>query len=291
MWPTSCLFRKLLWLAFPRFDMVIGEHDEEGTINAEQLVRGVSRLKGAARTLSGCWFRAGDKKKRTLALSILNHSFMMFYTWGGTCTQKKIYWPILVRTNQSYYIILFYCPVYGLYTSQGVADLGGDLIGMTGTVPSHVAHVITWEEHGHAHLISRSEEIAAEVAGTVPRLHCWVVVVGALWLQFFLFTMIYIYILYKLYIDYVFLKAKLLTWLRKIIPPTLGSTWAPAHLGGLEMVNLCESGDWNQHPVENTLTLAETDSRHVWYAVIPQSEGSAAMGFHFWTKMNKPIKA
>lgn len=136
---------------------------------------------------------------------------MMFYTWGGTCTQKKIYWPILVRTNQSYYIILFYCPVYGLYTSQGVADFGGDLIGMTGTVPSHVAHVITCEEHGHAHLISRSEEIAAEVAGTVPRLHCWVVVVGALWLQFFLFTMIYIYILYKLYIDYVFLKAKLLT--------------------------------------------------------------------------------
>ena len=54
------------------------------------------------------------------------------------------------------------------------------------------------------------------------------------------------------------------------------------------MVNLCESGDWNQHPVENTLTLAETDSRHVWYVVIPQSEGSAAMGFHFWTKMNKP---
>ena len=176
--------------------MVIGEHDEEGTINAEQLVRGVSRLKGAARTLSGCWFRAGDKK-RTLALSILNHSFMMFYTWGGTCTQKKIYWPILVRTNQSYYIILFYCPVYGLYTSQEVADFGGDLIGMTGTVPSHVAPVITWEEHGHAHLISRSEEIAAEVAGTVPRLHCWVVVVGALWLQFFLFTIIYIYILYK----------------------------------------------------------------------------------------------
>jgi len=86
-----------------------------------------------------------------------------------------------------------------LYTSQEVADFGGDLIGMTGTVPSHVAHVITWEEHGHAHLISRSEEIAAEVAGTVPRLHCWVVVVGALWLQFFLFTMIYIYILYKLY--------------------------------------------------------------------------------------------
>ena len=34
--------------------MVIGEHDEEGTINAEQLVRGVGRLKGAARTLSGC---------------------------------------------------------------------------------------------------------------------------------------------------------------------------------------------------------------------------------------------
>jgi len=32
------------------FDMVIGEHDEEGTINAEQLVRGVSRLKGAARS-------------------------------------------------------------------------------------------------------------------------------------------------------------------------------------------------------------------------------------------------
>lgn len=32
------------------FDMVIGEHDEEGTINAEQLVRGVGRLKGAARS-------------------------------------------------------------------------------------------------------------------------------------------------------------------------------------------------------------------------------------------------
>ena len=45
--------------------MVIGEHDEEGTITAEQLVRGVGRLKGAARTRSGCCFRADDKKKNS----------------------------------------------------------------------------------------------------------------------------------------------------------------------------------------------------------------------------------
>lgn len=36
-----------------RFDMVIGEHDEEGTLDAEQLVMGVGRLKGAARTGGG----------------------------------------------------------------------------------------------------------------------------------------------------------------------------------------------------------------------------------------------
>ena len=117
--------------------------------------------------------------------------------------------------------MLFYCPVYGLYTSQGVADFRGDLIGMTGTVPPHVAHAITWEEHGYAHLISRSEEIAAEVAGTVPRLHCWVVVVGALWLQFFLFTMIYIDILYIIYWLW-FLKGQVINVTSKNHPPNIG---------------------------------------------------------------------
>ena len=74
--------------------MVIGEHDEEGTITAEQLVRGVGRLKGAARTRSGCCFRADDKKKKTVALSIPSDRFMMFYTCGFqgcACTREKIY--------------------------------------------------------------------------------------------------------------------------------------------------------------------------------------------------------
>eukprot|EP00435_Cladocopium_sp_Y103_P065233 s294_g27.t1 len=35
------------------FDMVIGEHDEEGTIDAEQLVRGVGRLKGCKDSFPG----------------------------------------------------------------------------------------------------------------------------------------------------------------------------------------------------------------------------------------------
>lgn len=94
---------------------------------AQSMPSSWSGASAAWKVLRGHFLGAGSEletKKRTLALSILNHSFMMFYTWGGTCTQKKIYWPILVRTNQSYYIILFYCPVYGLYTSQGVADLG-----------------------------------------------------------------------------------------------------------------------------------------------------------------------